>query len=336
MNRRAFLALTGALGLSMATVGIPLSYEALKFNSKLFKVSQTVAGMGTFITITLLHSSRDQAEEAMGLAFAEIERLSSMMNRYQNDSYISRLNSNGSLKDVPTHVMNVLHASLAYYKVTQGAFDITVKPVVDLYKESFTANNKPPSPHAIEEVTTSCVGSHHISLLDKEVSLSRPDMGVTLDGIAKGYIVDQAMALLRKHGIQHALINAGGDIAVHGNKGKNTPWRIAIQDPWKQGRPLEVCSLTRGALATSGNYEVYYDQEKLFHHLVTPHTGIPARKTASVSILASSAMEADTLATAVSVMGSVVGTGFLNRMPGIDGYIIDLDRQETRTEGWVS
>jgi thiamine biosynthesis lipoprotein len=333
ISRRTFLALSGALGLSVAALSIPLPSEAAKFNRQLFRVSKSRLAMGTVVTMIAVHESRGQSEEAIGLAFAEIERLSSIMSRHKSDSHISQLNTDGALTDVPPEMMEVLRSSIHYHAITQGNFDITVMPIVDLYKQSFAEKGVPPTPEVLK-ATLDRVGTRHVVLSHKAVSFARSSMGVTLDGIAKGYIIDRAMSILRQQDIQHAFINGGGDIAAYGGKGGSKPWRIAIQDPWRDDQYKEVLTLRSGAVATSGNYEVYFDQEKLFHHLVSPTAGLPARETASVSIRARNAMEADALATAAFVMGPRLGLEFIKRTPGVEGFIIDSREGELRSEGW--
>ena len=333
ISRRAFLSLTGALSLGVATVGIPLPTEAVQFSRTLYKVSKSQLGMGTFINMIAFHPSKEEAEEAMGRAFEEINRLTSRMTRFQSTSYIGHLNTTGSLKGAPSEVMEVLRSSLRYHTISQGAFDITVMPIVDLYQHSFQANNAPPSPQVLEE-TMDRVDSQYLTMTTDSVSFARSGMEVTLDGIAKGYIIDRAMDLLRQQNIQHALINAGGDIVVDGGKGEGKPWSIGIQDPWNRKRYVDVVTLNSGAIATSGNYEVFFDRQKLFHHLIVPNTGSPALDIASVSIQATTAMGADALSTTAYVMGPANGAKFINQTPGIEGLIINSRKQKISSSGW--
>lgn len=333
ISRRAFLSLTGTLSLGVATVGLPLPTEAVKFDRILYKVSKSQLGMGTFINMIVFHPSKGEAEEVMGRAFAEINRLTSLMTRYQSTSYIGHLNSAGSLKGAPSEVMEVLHSSLRYHTTSQGAFDITVMPIVDLYQHSFQANNAPPSPQALQD-TMDRVGSQHLIVSNDSVSFGRSGMQVTLDAIAKGYIIDRAMDFLRQQKIQHALINAGGDIVVHGGKGEGKPWSIGIQDPWNRKRYVDVVTLNSGAIATSGNYEVFFDREKLFHHLILPKKGTPAPSIASVSIQAANAMEADALATTAYVMGPDKGYEFIKQFRGVEGLIIKNRKHKISSPGW--
>ena len=334
MSRRAFLSLSCTLSLGVATLGVPLPTEAVKFDRTLHKVSKSRLGMGTFINMIALHPSQGEAEDAIGRAFEEIYRLSDIMTRYKRGSQVSYLNGSGKLNEVPPELMEVLRSSLHYHGISQGAFDITVKPIVDLYQQSFKANNAPPSPEALKDALAR-VGSQHISLTPNSISFARRGMEITLDGIAKGYIIDQAMALLRQQGIQHALINAGGDIVIHGGKGEEgEPWKIGIQDPWNHKQQADIVSMNSGAVATSGNYEVFFDREKLFHHLIMPPTGSPTPDVASVSVRATGAMAADALATTAYVMGPTGGMQFINQVPGIEGLIINSHRRRTSSSGW--
>jgi thiamine biosynthesis lipoprotein len=333
LSRRAFLSLTGTLSLGVATLGVPLPTEAVKFDRTLYKVSKSRLGMGTFINMMAFHPSKGEAEEAIDLAFEEINRLTAFMTRFESTSYVGHLNSSGFLGDPPPEVMEVLNSSLHYHSLSGGTFDITVKPVVDLYEESFRVNHGPPSSEALKEVMEK-VGSHHLKITKSSVSFGRSGMEVTLDGIAKGYIVDRAMDLLRQQKIQHALINAGGDIAVYGGKGEDKPWKIGIQDPWKRKGYVDVVTLNSGAIATSGNYEVFFDREKLFHHLIRPNSGSPAPDTASVSIRAASCMAADAIATSVYVMGPARGNQFIRQLPSVEGLVVNSQGKKMPSSGW--
>ncbi len=121
-----------------------------------------------------------------------------------------------------------------------------------------------------------------------------------------------------------------------GGKGDERPWRIAIQDPRHQGNPLDVLSLYTCAVATSGSYEVFFDQEKLYHHLISPSQALPVNENVSVSVQAKSVMEADALATAVFVMGPDQGTKSLKAWPAIEGLIVNRDGDRINSPRWKS
>ena len=147
MDRRKFLKISGMLGMGLgAAAALPLSAEAIKFNRELHKVTKTRLAMGTFVSMTLLHGSKDQAQQAMEEAFEEIDRLTREMSRFDSATAIAHLNSQGTVKDVSPEVLAVVTRALAYHKISNGAFDISVQPVVDLFKDSFSkGKGGPPS-----------------------------------------------------------------------------------------------------------------------------------------------------------------------------------------------
>ncbi|MFO7600200.1 MAG: FAD:protein FMN transferase [Candidatus Desulfacyla sp.] len=338
MDRRSFLKLSGVLGIGLASAGvvIPSAAEAVRFNRKLYKVSKTRLAMGTFVSMTLLHTSRDQAEAAMGEAFLEMDRLTRDISRFDQTTAVAQLNREGILKDIPPEVAEVVARSLAYYRISNGAFDISVKPVVDLFKEKFSKDgSKAPSDAELREAIRLVNGSD-IEFTGRTVRFKRPGMGITLDGIAKGYIVDRASGILSRNGITNHLINAGGDIRTVGCRHDGKPWIIAIQDPQKKKQYPDVIHLMDGAVATSGNYEIYFDRERMFHHIVDPRTGQSPQESASVSVLAKTAMEADAFSTTVFVMAPERGTRFIDSRPGCESLVVTKGNRKITSAGWKS
>jgi thiamine biosynthesis lipoprotein len=337
MSRRSFLRISGTLGLGLASSGIiPATAEAVKFNREMYKVSKTRLAMGTFVSMTLVHTSRDKAEEAIGLAFEEIDRLTRSMNRFDDKTAVAQLNSEGFLSDIPPEVAEVVLRALHYNKLSEGAFDITVKPIVDLFKRSFEdGKGGRPSNEELEKAVR-LVGSDKIELKGRTIRFKSPGMGITLDGIAKGYIVDRASRLLESHKIKNHLINAGGDIRTVGARLDRKPWTVAIQDPMKRKKYPDIIRMTEGAVATSGNYEVYFDKEKMFHHIVDPTTGLSPELSSSVSVLARTAMDADALSTSVFVMNPRGGTRFINSLKGCECLVLGKEGEIFKTQGWKS
>jgi len=332
LDRRHFLKTLGILSISLF---VPKSFSApleiIKFNKKLYKLEETQALMGTFVTITVLDPSRTKAEEAIAKGFNEIKRLINIFNRFSNGTVVSELNKKGIVKYIPTEMKTVIEKSFYYYNLTSGNFDITVKPLVDLFKETFASTGNPPSLKQVKDALN-LIGMEKISYRDKEVKFLKTGMGITLDGIAKGYIVDRVALLMKKLKVTHALINAGGDIRAVGKKS----WRIAIRDPFDHQKYVDIIELKENAIATSGNYEVYFDREKIYHHIVNPHTGYSPTKVVSVSIVAKSTIEADALSTAVSVFGPIKGKHFIEKLPNIEGLIITKNNLKLYSRGWKS
>ena len=335
IDRRSFLKLSGMMGVGIVSTGIiPVKAEAVKFNNKMYKVSRTRLAMGTFVSMTLMHPSRDRAEEAMGLAFEEIDRLTGLMNRFDEGTAVGQLNREGLLKDLPPEVTDVISRSIHYYLLSNGSFDISVKPVVDLFKTRITGGKKAvPSDTELKQAL-SLIGSDKIQLNGNAIRFKKPGMGITLDGIAKGYIVDSASNMLVKHRIQNHLINAGGDIRTMGTKQDKKPWTVAVQDPQKKKRYPDIIKMANGAIATSGDYEIYYDREKMFHHIVDPKTGLSPRVSTSVSVLAPTAIEADALSTSVFVMTPKQGAGFIDTVPKCECLVISREGTKIKSTGW--
>ncbi len=333
LNRRKFLSLSASIALGATALSLPISCEAEWYSRKLYKLSLSRPAMGTFVNITVLDGSQNLAAAAVGMAYQEMDRLIPLFSRFDSSSPLSFLNSEGSLSAAPPELLQVTQASLHYHSISSGAFDVTVLPVLLAMEQSFAATGLPPNFEEFDKIDT-LIGSQYLGINNNSISFARPEMGVTLDSIAKGFIVDNMMAALRKQGISHAMVNAGGDIAVFGGKGNNTPWRIAIQDPRQSGQSINVLTLNTGSVATSGSYEIFFDEEKLYHHLITPGQILPQDKNISVSVHAASVMEADALATAIFVMGMEAGKNFLNKQRSIEGLIVSSDNKCFYSSKW--
>ena len=335
MKRRDFLKISGMLGLGLATFPVGMhSAEAVKFDRDLYKVSRSRPGMGTIVTITIFNPSKDHAEESIALAFEEIERLTKIMSRFDSDSPVSLLNHEGFCRNIPPELSFVIKKSFKYHQISKGFFDITVKPVVDLLAHSFKDHKKLIKNNDKISELLPLVNTNLISLHGNNISFKKGGMGITLDGIAKGFIVDKAIETLMKQGIKHALINAGGDIRTIGDKGNNRPWKIAIQDPLKKKNYPDVVAITNGSIATSGNYEVFFDKEKIFHHIVNPKTGLSPLINASVSIQAPTAIEADALSTTLFTLNPTQGTRLINSIPLCQSLIITRNQQKIKSRSW--
>ncbi|UCG53805.1 MAG: FAD:protein FMN transferase [Candidatus Latescibacterota bacterium] len=289
--------------------------------------------MGTYVTITVVSESRHRAEEAIGRAFEEMTRLIDIFNRYDSSTPLSVLNQQGYLTGPPAELTDVVTRAIEICKLSHGAFDITVKPIVDLFKNH--GDDRRPAPDDIDETLT-LVGSDKIELAVDRIGFQRAGMGMTLDGIAKGYIVDRISDVLVSHGVDNHLINAGGDIRARGARQDKRPWAVAIQDPQKKGNYPQVVRLTDGAVATSGSYEVYYDQQRILHHIIDPQIGTSPNHNVSVSVMSESVMQADALSTAVFVLRQTAGKRLIESMPNSSSLVIDSNLTQYRSDGWPS
>ncbi|HIP64198.1 MAG TPA: FAD:protein FMN transferase [Deltaproteobacteria bacterium] len=333
-TRRSLLKYAGLLGLGMVSCGLlhAETAEAVLFNKREYKVTRTGTAMGTSVSITAIHPSRDEAEKAIWLAFEEIDRLQGMLTHHDPCSPIGKLNTAGRLEHVPLEVKEVISGSLDYHRETGGAFDITIKPLLDLYKNGF-GDNKQPINHEIEQALK-LVDANRVYFRDGALEYGLGEMAITLDGIAKGYIVDKVSEVLMKNGVSNHLINAGGDIRVSGTAEKNRPWNIAIQDPDKSAEYPDVVRMNAGGIATSGNYEIFFDQEKLHHHIIDSRSGSSPLSLAGVTVIAPTVMDADALATSVFVMGPQRGKQFINNRLSCECLLIGRDNSTYRSTGW--
>lgn len=289
-----------------------------------FRVFTARPAMGTVVSVVALHPSGALAEDALEGAFAEMDRLAGIFSRHDSSSPVSQLNQSGRLGDVPPELRQVVGRALDYHRLTDGAFDITVKPLVDLFEDA----GRLPSPAEVNEVGD-LVGAEHLKLSGRGLHFDRSGMGVTLDGIAKGAVVDAMADALFEHGVESFLINAGGDIRASGVKEDAQPWTVGVRDPEDPEAFADVVRVTGAAVATSGNYQ------KEYRHLVSTDTGRSPERRRSVSVMAPSAAAADALATALFVM-EPAGAGRLARsVSSCESLVRDDQGRTVSSRGWT-
>jgi thiamine biosynthesis lipoprotein len=187
---------------------------------------------------------------------------------------------------------------LSLSRLTDGAFDPTVLPVLRYFETLRGANHTDAHEQRVAEDRDALVGYRDLALDARGARLLRPGMAVTLDGIAKGHVVDQGIAALRGAGIEYALIDAGGDIhAISGNDPQRH-WNVGIVDPRDVGRVAAVLQLRNAALSTSGNYRVFFSADRRLFHIVNPRTGWSPQNYSSVTVMAQRSVLADGMSTA--------------------------------------
>jgi len=304
-------------------------------------------GMGTFVQVV---AAGPGAQAAADAALQEIERLERLLDRFDPASPVSAINAQAGrgLVEVPAEVGEVVALALDIARRTGGAFDPTVAPLVDLWGFGSVGQgeppSRPPSPQAIEQVRRQV--DYTAVRLEREgdvvrVGLTRAGMALDLGGIAKGYAADRAVAVLRAGGVSSALVDVGGEVAVLGGRPATAGsrkggegWRVGIRHPRDPQGLLTTLELTTGAVATSGDYERFFEWEgRRYHHLIDPRTGWPATGLISVSVLHESAAVADALATAVMVLGPHRGQALVREWPGAQALLVDESLRVTRVQG---
>jgi thiamine biosynthesis lipoprotein len=299
-----------------------------------FRVETQRPAMTTLVTVTAIHSSAACAEEAIGRAFEEMDRLIGIFNRYDQTSALSALNTAGRLDGPPPELAALVSRALAYHDLSGGAFDPTVAPLVNLFRACADgAEAREPSAAEIEEARGR-TGVAGVAASRPRLRLLREGMALTLDGIAKGYIVDRMAATLERGGVTQYLVEAGGDIRTGGWKEGGQPWAVAVRDPTREGRLPGTLQLSGGAVATAGSYERYYDSARRFHHIIEPVTGSSPQECVSATVVAPTATTADALATAVLVLGVDAGTALVGRVPGCTCLVIRADGRLFHSPGW--
>jgi thiamine biosynthesis lipoprotein len=335
LKRRGFLRIVGVGSVAgLAAYASNRDNQRARFPDDL-RVSETRLLMGTVVNLTLITHDQQFGREAIRACLNHMASLERVLSRHRQDSQLSQLNRDGHLEHASVNLVRVLREAVRISALTEGAFDVTVKPLVDLYQTSFETTHSLPSPARVA-ATLEKIGSQHLAIQGSGVFFTRSEMAITLDGIAKGYIVDEGVLVLQRHGFQNTLVEAGGDLSASGVKEHHHPWRIGIQSPRQNSdQLLHSFSITNQAAATSGDYIQAYTDDFTAHHIVDPRTGVSAPELASVTVIASSAMQADALATAVMVMGPERGLALINNIPLCEAYLVAKDSSVRPSSGFI-
>jgi len=295
-------------------------------------LSKTLPMMSTMVTITTADASRVRAEQAREKAFAAMRDLIPIFDRFDPNSRISWLNTHGRLRDVPPALSSVLEQAQEVSRLSGNRFDITILPLLDLYTRSLQKTGHPPPFGEVKRVRAG-LGMDKIALGSKEVVFSHPGTQITLDGIAKGFIVDAAADVLKQEGIESALINAGGDIRAVGGKGRQ-PWIIGIQDPSGRRQAVQSVAVSDLAVATSGSYESFFDPLGTHHHLIDSSQGSSPLRTVSATAIASTAASADAWSTAFFLLDPEESVGLAGALQSVQTLVITRGGRTFRTDGW--
>ncbi len=279
------------------------------------KVSEARPLMGTVIRLDMcVDSSKVKAaRKAYDEAWLRLEDISWRMNVYDKRSDLSKIHQAKSMMvTTSADTYDIIRRSINYSKMTRGAFDITIWPLLKLWRD-YQDRNTEPSILEIREVKKN-IGSDMIELWgNNQLKLKSPETQLDLGGIAKGYSIDEVAKIFRDAGFEHFHIDAGGDIYVGGFNCAGQPWRIGIRHPKELGKIIGVVELSNQALTTSGNYEQYIEiNDKKFSHIINPQTGYPQERVVSASVIAPSAEEADVFSTALTVLSTEEGEAFIN------------------------
>jgi thiamine biosynthesis lipoprotein len=288
--------------------------------------------MGTFVHVVAVAKDSGTAKKCVRAALEEIHKVNDLMSDYKKDSEISRVNSQAYERPVQVSksTYEVLQRSIEFSKMTDGAFDITVGPLVELFREA-KENKVAPNEQQITQAKSK-VGYEKLKLDSENKTVQFAENGMLLDlgGIAKGYAIDKAIEATQRCGATGAMVDIGGDVRCFGlpPKGKDY-WLIGLQDPNSAvegiggGGLRLVLKVTNAAVATSGDYQQFVIIEgKRYSHIMNRKTGTSAEGLSSVTIITDNATDADALATSVSVMGAEKGLALIVKMPNTEAILI--------------
>lgn len=287
--------------------------------------------MGTKFTIVLYANDAQAANRALRDAFSRIRQLDERLSDYRSDSELSLLSQSAprSPSDTPTarpvssDLWNVLSHAQELSRCTDGAFDVTVGPLTRLWRRA-RRRRELPAPDRLA-AARSAVGYEYVTLhsADRSVTLRRPNMRLDLGGIAKGFAADEALAALARHGIDRAMVNAGGDMSLGAPPPDSEGWKIGIASLDAKAPPSRFLQLQRCGVATSGDLWQFVEiNGRRYSHILDPRTGMGLTQRSSVTVVAPNGIMADSLASAVSVLGRDQGLRLVDETEGTSALFL--------------
>ena len=307
------LATVVALLLSLTSLSLPVRAEWR---------NRAEAIMGTSIYVELWSDDAPKGDEAIEAVMAEMRRIDELMSHYKPESQLSQINARAAQEPVQVdpELFDLIKLSTHYSIITEGAFDITYASVGHLY--DYPHHVRPTE----EQIKAALPGVNWRNmLLDAEhhtVRFEHPGMRIDLGGIGKGYAVDRGIAILQARGFKHALVTAGGDSRIIGDR-MGRPWVVGIRNPDDKNKVVTRLPIVNSAMSTSGDYERYFDEGGVrYHHIIDPRTGHPASKVRSATILGPTATETDGMSKTAFVLGPEKALEIINRMPQYDAIFV--------------
>ena len=299
------------------------------------KVELREPAMGTtvvFVAFTHEAIGESEARRALQAGLQEIRRLEGLMSTFRPDTELSRANANaGRFSPISPDTVEVIDKSLWAGKLSDGRFDITFHTLGDLWKFGSVAEPNPVPPSREEAARRASLLDYRLVELDREGGRVKVPAGRAIDlgGIAKGYAVDRAVAVLREHGLRDFLVQAGGDLYGAGRKPDGSPWVSGVQDPrGGKGEYFATLPLEDHAFSTAGDYARSFIYEgRRYHHIIDPKTGYPATACRSVTVWAPTALLADAIDDAVFILGPERGLELVESLDGVGALIVDADNR---------
>jgi thiamine biosynthesis lipoprotein len=324
-NRRRFLRILAVAGAGGLTWG--LAWRRRRDHDRPLTMTRQL--MGTVVNLTIAGYDHDAALAAASDCLGRMADLESVLSRFRPDSQVSRLNRDGRVDDADPALVDLVSRSATLSELTAGAFDITVEPVLRLYHER--SSQGLPATSAIEQAL-SRVDWRRLQVGEGSVRFIAPGMALTMDGIAKGYIVDAGVEVLHRHGLTDVMVEAGGDLLAVGKRSAQRPWRLAIAPPRSSmSGATPIIELSNQAVATSGDSLHPFSPDYRHHHILDPARGYSSPDLASATVVAPDVTTADALATAMMVLTPDAALALTSHFPESHAYLVtkELDAVQT-------
>ncbi len=304
----------GGLGWVMATHRFRSRYRV--------RAAQTL--MKTYVSVTVIDEDRDQGRAAVAAAFRRMRAAAAVLTRFAPQSPVAVLNRTGRVARIPADLYTVLDRARHYWDLSGGSFDVTVLPVLEYYYSLPRPFARERLDRAEVERRKALIGFRGLAFDRGGARLVRAGMAVTLDGIAKGHVVDEGMRALRAAGVRNAVIDAGGDVRTMSADDPQHYWTIGIADPQDPRRLCATAQLRNGALATSGNYEIYFTSDRRLFHIINPRTGYSPDRYSSVTVFAEHAMDSDAGGVTLFSLDRAQSCEVLRR-GGLEAFLVSWD-----------
>lgn len=317
----------GRRRLLMLAAVLPLAGWRIAQNAHAAPLQWQGMAMGAPASLVLHHEGDIQrAQAALTATLAEVSRLEGLFSLFRADSTLSQLNRAGRVDNAPPEFTALLRTALDMARLSNGVFDPSIQPLWSLYFDHFVvAGNAQAPAAAMVAGARALVDWRGVQVAGSTVSLARPGMGLTLNGVAQGFITDRCSAVLGAYGFSHMLVDMGEPRAVAA-KPDGSAWQIGLADPRDPNRALHTLSVLDQAVATSGGYGTMLDAAGLYTHLINPHTAATAPAFESVTVLAPTATQADALSTTLALIPRTdvaARLALLHTQPGCRAVCID-------------
>lgn len=322
MRRRQALRVAWGLG-ACAAFGCAEAAGPLRWQRR------ELVGFGTTLSLQAAHADDATLEAALDAAVAALQRIEGQMSLFRDDSALARLNRDGRLDAPPAELRELLGIARSVALASGGAFDPTVQPLWQAFADAQRAGRLPTSTEVA--AARALVGWRGLDIDAAGIRLARRGMGVTLNGIAQGYAADRVRAVLARHGVAHALVDAG-ELAPLGRNPNGDRWTLGIADPLVEGRLLARLFADGRCVATSGDDQTTFSADHRHHHIFDPHTGWSPPGMAGVTVAAPTGALADAL-TKVMFVGGPERTRALARRWNVDALWVDKKGRWEATSG---